>query len=735
MAGDLASSIAAAFPELLPDVRATVAPFFTETEAPPGSMVEKEGDHRRDVLVVLGGEAKLLRGGLGIDTLRPGDRIGAVSFVTGLPVPGSLIAVTRLRLARLSFDRFRVLSETHPDAALALFEAVVRELSKHPELGKGSGGLVRERSLPRKPEVRVTIHGVARSIPTGTPVRSLLPDRMHGKLVVAALLDQRAVSLTTPLTSDCEVSALSTLHWEGQRIHRYSAALLALEAARRLSPEVRLGMGPSLGFAQQMIVRDAGGRDLAVLAAEVGSSMRSLARENLQLREEWWTVEEARAHFHKEESPAEHLLSTWRDAAVPLASYGRTYVLSLGPLFPEPGLLEGLTVLPGDGVLLLVYGEESSARPLASTMFPAIPMMTPGSAIAPTLPASPPPEAPEAFVARHARRVSAHAAALTLGEGQWLSAMGVESVGAFNRACVSGEVTELIRVSEGFHEKRIATIADEIHARAGDARVVCIAGPSSAGKTTFIRRLQVQLRVNGIRPVGLSLDDYYVDRERTPRDDSGEYDYESLEALRRDLLDEHISRLLAGERVQTARYDFGPGRSLPQGGKLLRLEPDQVLLLEGIHGLNPGLLASLGEGRTLRVFVCPLAQLPFDLLTRVHASDVRLIRRIVRDRHSRGTNAADNIQRWPSVRAGERRHIFPFQHHADAVFDSSLIYELSVLRVYAERYLLEVPPSHASHATAQRLIRLLDRFVTLYPDHVPPTSILREVIGGSGFEY
>ena len=290
-------------------------------------------------------------------------------------------------------------------------------------------------------------------------------------------------------------------------------------------------------------------------------------------------------------------------------------------------------------------------------------------------------------------------------------------------------------MSEGFQEKRIGRIADEIQARGRSVKVVCLAGPSSSGKTTFIKRLKVQLQVNGVNPVGLSLDDYYVDRDLTPKDDKGEFDYEAFEALRVDLLQENFTRLLAGESVRTAHYDFATGASAPTGGPEIKLGPNDILMLEGIHGLNPRLLSALPDTAVYRVFACPLAQLPFDRLTRVHASDVRLLRRLVRDRHSRGSTAAANIMRWASVRSGERKHIFPYQHHADSVFDSSLIYELSVLKVFAERYLLEVPQSHPAYTTAFRLLGLLDRFVTIYPDHVPPTSILREFIGGSGFEY
>jgi uridine kinase len=289
-------------------------------------------------------------------------------------------------------------------------------------------------------------------------------------------------------------------------------------------------------------------------------------------------------------------------------------------------------------------------------------------------------------------------------------------------------------VAEGFHERRIATIADEIARRGSEMDIVSIAGPSSSGKTTFIRRLCVQLKVNGITPVGLGLDDYYVDREATPRDETGDYDFEALEALNLPLLHEHLKALLAGERVKTPRYDFVTGKSRGDAGDCVSLGKRDVLLLEGIHGLNPALLGSVPAHRVYRILVCPLMQLSLDHATRVHASDVRLIRHIVRDRYTRGSNAAQTIARWPKVRAGERRYIYPHQTRADAVFDSSLVYELSVLRVYAERYLLEVSRTDGAYPTALRLMHFLDRFVSIYPDHVPGTSILREFIGGSGFE-
>jgi uridine kinase len=508
------------------------------------------------------------------------------------------------------------------------------------------------------------------------------------------------VSLTTPITSECSLGALTTAHWEGQRVHRQSVALLAIEAASRLEPEVVLEMGPSIGFAQRISVSDPAKRPLSRLAGELELAMHGLVASNAPLLEEWWTVDEAREYFRRKESPAAELLDTWRDPAVALVSYGTRYALLTGPLLPDTGGLGGFHVAAGEDVLLLAYGSEAAALPLASSMFPALPMEA-GESKSPRS-TSVVEESEIAYVERHARRASTHVANVMLGQERWLEALGITSVGALNHACVSGEISQLIRVSEGFHEKRIGAIADEVRDRRKDLRVICIAGPSSSGKTTFIQRLEVQLQVNGIKPIRLSLDDYYLDRERAPRDATGQCDYEALGALDLHLLGEHLKALLDGHTVETARFDFASGKSDPRGGKEMQLKSDQVLLLEGIHGLNPRLLETVPGERIFRIFSCPLAELPFDALTRVHASDVRLLRRIVRDRHSRGTNAAETILRWPSVRAGERRNIFPFQHHADAVFDSALAYELNVLRVYAERYLLEVPQNQPAYTTAFR---------------------------------
>ncbi len=446
--------------------------------------------------------------------------------------------------------------------------------------------------------------------------------------------------------------------------------------------------------------------------------MKDVIASGARFREELWTVEEARAHFLDIGwRDAALLLRTWRNMAVPLVSCGEVYALSIAPLLPDTSavaLFAPRLEVTRRG-LFIHYGDEVEVSP--AEIPPEVTQIPPTS--------RPSSSRPSPGVSRDA-----------IEEEPFLQALGVTSVGAFNEACIIGRVSQIIRVSEGLHEKRIGQIADVIAGRAGRTRVVCIAGPSSSGKTTFIKRLMVQLQVNGVHPVAISLDDYYLDRERTRRQKNGDYDYEALDALDLPLLHDHLARLALGEAVNTARYNFTTGQSSPTGGPTIALGPSDVLMLEGIHGLNPGLFsATLDPSQIFRIFIQPMSSLPFDRLSRVNVSDIRLLRRIVRDRHHRGTNAGTNILRWPAVREGEREHIFPYLDQADAVFDSALVYELSVIKVFADRYLLEVPQDHPAQETAHRLRQLIDRFITIYPDHVPPTSLLREFIGGSGFEY
>ncbi len=690
-----------------------LADYLTVHQYQPGEVIVREGDRERSMYFVVEGMGALRRGDVQLGPLGPGEYFGELGLVAARDRAASIVATTALTALRLDIESYERLTREHPDFTVRLLQTFVDGLAgRLVSMTENVGVLLTRRALPRRTALTPKVLGEPRAAPTGTQLSTLLPDRLAGQRVVAALLDRKAVSLNTPLYSNGEVEALATDHWEGQRVYRRSQALLLLEAAYEVAPEADIRVAHSVGIGQHIAVNNLGERTLAELAPALTQVMRELTERGSPLHEERWSVGEAMEHFSERGwGDAVALLKVWRGATVPVMSYGQVYALSFGPVLPNTSQLRPPTLLNDGHELLLLYPQEvvGSGAPES--------LRQPSAAT------------PEGTLAATSQTID-----IIRTQDLWLETLGVSGIGSFNQACVEGRVSQLIRVSEGFQEKCISRIADAILEREG-VKVVFIAGPSSSGKTTFIKRLSVQLQVSGARPLGVSLDDYYVDRELTPRDADGEYDFEALEALRVDLLERDLERLLRGEQVATARYDFPTGVSHPNGGPVLKVGERDLLLLEGIHGLNPALARTIDPARVFRVFICPLSQLPFDRLSRIHASDMRLLRRIVRDRHSRGYSAADNIMRWPSVRRGERAHIFPYQQHADAVFDTSLVYELSVLKVFAERYLLEVPQQHPAYTTAFRLLGLLDRLVTIYPDHVPPTSILREFIGGSGFEY
>jgi uridine kinase len=313
--------------------------------------------------------------------------------------------------------------------------------------------------------------------------------------------------------------------------------------------------------------------------------------------------------------------------------------------------------------------------------------------------------------------------------GRWLGILGIEDVGALNQKVRDGHMREAILISEALHEKRIVDIADEIMTRSGRVRLVLIAGPSSSGKTTFARRLAIQLYVHGLTPFALGLDDYFVPREMTPRDESGEYDFEALEAVNVPLFNQHLQQLMAGETVRLPHYDFQLGRSVE--GQEASLTSDTVIIVEGIHGLNPELVTGIPTNALYRIYVSALTQLNIDHHNRVPTTDGRLLRRIVRDDRYRGYSATDTINRWESVRRGEERWIFPFQEYADVMFNSALAYEMSVLKPYAEPLLLRVPRGTEAAMEARRLLAFLRWVAPSEADLVPDNSLLREFIGGS----
>ena len=316
---------------------------------------------------------------------------------------------------------------------------------------------------------------------------------------------------------------------------------------------------------------------------------------------------------------------------------------------------------------------------------------------------------------------------------QWQDIMRLRTVGDLNEVINKGNSSHLIQVSEALQEKKIAQIADII-ARNKGIKMVLIAGPSSSGKTTTCKRLMVQLAVNGIIPIGISLDDYFLDRDQTPRDEYGDYDFEHLHALNIPLLNEQMNALFRGEEVELPRYNFQTGKS-EQSGKKLQLKGKEVLVVEGIHALNPELTAQIPDEQIFRVYASALTTILLDSHNYIPTTDNRLLRRIIRDNKYRGVNARETIRRWPSVRAGENKWIFPFQENADAMFNSAMLFELAVIKRQAEPLLDEVPENCPEYAEAYRLRKFLSYIRPIPEDQIPPTSLLREFLGGSSFEY
>lgn len=533
--------------------RVTFHRFCDRVSVAAGEEIVHEGDRERTLYFVLEGEGRLRRGDLDLGPVGEGDHFGELGLVAGRARAASVIATTAMTLARLRYDHWKRLLDEQPRIAARLLETLVDRLGTQlTEMTDSVGDLLRHRTLPRRAKVEVTLGGEKRVVRTGTPLAEILPAEMEGARVVAALVDRTALTLSTPISAPAVLEPLLETHWEGQRILRDTVNLVLLEAANTAKLRVRLGA--SMGSATWLELDEADRNDETI--ARLAAAMHDLVERDVPIREELWTVEEARAELEEWGwRDAAQILSIWREATVQLVTCGRVYALRNGVLAPRTGFARGFELRPSEGGAVVLAkaapkGVERALAPWAETM------------------------------REHDR---------------WISAMGVTSVGTFDRACISsegGQVSDIIRVAEGWHEKRLGQIADRLATREG-LRVVCIAGPSSSGKTTFIKRLRVQLQVVGIDSALVSLDDYYVDRVRTPRSPDGEYDYEALEALDLTLLRAHVTRMLAGETVRTARYDFPTGTSLRDGGKDIALGPGRVLMLEGIHGLNPLLLGDV----------------------------------------------------------------------------------------------------------------------------------------------
>ncbi|MFN2157299.1 MAG: nucleoside kinase [Anaerolineae bacterium] len=532
--------------------------------------------------------------------------------------------------------------------------------------------------------------------PVGTPLEAFIhvagtdPEAP----TVAALIDNELRELTYRVEGDIEVTPITMASSDGFRIYRRSLAFLLVTAVHELYPGVTVYVDHSLTFGGYFCQVQGRENFSAEELALIEARMHEIVEENEPILKTRVPLSDAVALFE----------ARGDDDKVGLLSRRRKSYLTLYKLRGFRDYFHGYMV-PSTGYLSVF----------------SLHLYPPGFIL--RFPRTNPPMQLQPIV-EYPKLVS-----VFREYGEWMALMGIHDVGCLNNVIAGERVREVVLVAEALHEQRVARIAEEIASRQGQIRLVLIAGPSSSGKTTFSKRLSIQLLANGLRPFSLEMDNYFVDREKTPRDEQGQYDYESLNALDVPLFNRDLLRLQNGEEVTLPRYNFRTG--LREIGDKVRLQRDHVILVEGIHGLNPNLVPDIPPELSYRVYVSALTQLNIDKHNRVPTTDTRMIRRIVRDAAYRGYTAQETISRWGSVRRGEKRWIFPFQEHADVMFNSALLYELAVLKPFATPLLLQVKQGSTEHVEAKRLMAFLEWFEPLAPDLVPDNSILREFVGGS----
>ncbi|MBI5534035.1 MAG: nucleoside kinase [Deltaproteobacteria bacterium] len=555
---------------------------------------------------------------------------------------------------------------------------------------------------PRKTVKNVRLNAKDYEVPYRTPVGEVIRDHTAtgAYAVLAAIVQQRCVDLSFPICAPTTIVPVDYTMREGVLVYRHTASLILLEAVRRIFPGARVTIGQAMGNGYFYEVRH--GREFTPAdRTRLDETMRQIVKADLPIRTEMVSLNEARQIFQDNGFKDKlRLLQTWWEPFVPIVYCGDVPELHHSPVAPSTGYIKHFELVYQEPGLVLRFPPRGKPQPMRPYQ-----------------------DTPKLFqVYRETRR--------------WNEILQIEDVGQLNEMTIRGGSVELTRIAEGMHEKKIAQIADQISGMANRVRLVTIAGPSASGKTTFSKRLSLQLLVDGITPVALSTDNFYVNRADTPLDERGNYDFESIEAIDLGLFNDTLEKLLKGEEVLTPRYDFQTGMRRPKDKWLpMRLEPGQMLVVEGIHGLNNRLTEAVGDDQKFKIYVSALTQLCIDDHNRIFTSDARFLRRIVRDRLFRGYAAATTIETWPRVRKGEMRNIFPYQEQCDVMFNSSLVYEQAVLRTYAERFLLEVPQDHPSFVDAYRLLKFVEYFVPMFDDSVPQISILREFIGGSGFKY
>jgi uridine kinase len=549
-----------------------------------------------------------------------------------------------------------------------------------------------------EPRTTIQIHtpnGKTIEGPRGTPVGDLLAlIEDEGAPTMGAMVNGRLRELTYPILMDAEVAPVTMAGEDGMRIYRLTLTFLLETAFEEELLGIRLEIDHSVAAGGYFCQVFDNGELTEESLARVEARMQALVAEDLPIQKRSVPLEEAIALFERRgyDDKVRLLRHRTKDYLI-LYSIGETSDYHHGYMLPSTRFIRWFALEKVEGGFTLRFPRRGTPTEL-----------------------SPPLEYPKML-------------AIFRRYGDLLERLGIESVGALNDAILNGRIREIVLVSEALHELRISEAAARIANRRDEISVVLISGPSSSGKTTSSRRLTVQLLAHGISPYPLEMDNYFVDRDSTPRDEHGEFDFESLYALDLPRLNEDLARIVNGDEVRLPRFDFHAGRSV--AGELVRLQKGQTVIIEGIHGLNPDLLTGFPTERTFRIYISALTQLNLDRHNRVSTTDTRLIRRIVRDERERGYSAQDTIRRWESVTRGEKRNIFPFQEQADFIFNSALVYELGALKSFAEPLLRQVPYGCPEHAEAKRLLSLLDWVLPIDRELVPDNSLLREFLGGS----
>ncbi|MDF1519422.1 MAG: nucleoside kinase [Brevefilum sp.] len=538
--------------------------------------------------------------------------------------------------------------------------------------------------------------GTVMSGPRYTPIGDFMrayqdPEKPQ---IVGAIVNNDLRELTFPVSADAKVTPIDMGNSDGARIYRRSLTFLLEVAFIELFPKWSLTIDHSVSsgayfchvpesepFKEQDLVK------LEAVMREIVDADEPLIREKVAL-------EDAKSFFRKHQQEDKLRLLNYRsDDFLVLYSLRGKRDYHHGYMVPSSGYLKWFNLsLVGNGFVI-----QFPRRHAPSEL-------------------SPMPSYPQLLTSFRQY-------------GEWLETLGIQSVGALNDAIKDGRINEVILVSEALHAQQISRLANEIRKKKDQIKVILIAGPSSSGKTTFAKRLTIQLLTEGISPFALEMDNYFVNREDTPRDEDGNLDFEHIDALNRALLNQHIQELTAGKEVQLRRYDFHVGLNKP--GETVKLTPGQVIILEGIHGLNPKLLEGFPPEQTFRIYVSCLTQLNLDRHNRISTTDTRELRRILRDARDRGYSAKQTISNWEMVRRGEKRHIFPYQENADVMFNSALAYELTALKPLVEPLLRQVPYGTREYIEAKRLFKFLQWFLPTDQKFIPDNSILREFIGDS----